>query len=168
MKQGFDSFEKAFAKIPLIEDACYLCPCYPNFTVLSVKQAGIQIARRAYLNNIGQIAFTEKNSQKIWFHGLYVEAAYVAAGWFALYEQEEDFLTKQLRSLPMEVLAFPEELARKIQEESACVVFGFYKEKKIIRQGIVLGVRTQAYRRDEKETVLTVRDKTISQRRERP
>ena len=71
----------------------YAIPCIPNFTVIPKDKSGVILDNRMYVTeqNTAALSKEKEDIMKIWIDGVYIGAAYVAAGLVAAY-QSPDYL----------------------------------------------------------------------------
>lgn len=80
----------------------FLVPCIPNFTIIPKEKSNVILDFRLKLNETSLPEEDKDNLVKFWIEGVYVEAAYVAAGLTAAYQCPE-FLRKRFKKvLPKE------------------------------------------------------------------
>ena len=164
MEKGVYVFEEAFGKIPEREDEKWLSPCYPNFTVIPKSQARFQLAKKADVKDDGTAVFSDRDSVKASFPGIYVEASYVAAGVFAAYnwnvwekENEQESRIYPMTTMPKEVFTYPKAFELQLAKNSSGVTFAFSREIGKENYAVVLTERTMAYRRERQDTVASVK-----------
>lgn len=79
--------------IPLTNKAFseFAIPCLPNFTVIPKDKSGVVLDTKMELNenNLAEISKAKQDIMKLWIDGVYVGAAYVAAGIVATYQDPE-------------------------------------------------------------------------------
>ncbi len=81
--EGIEKYEERCA--PLMGKAFseYAIPCLPNFTIIPKEKSGVVLDSRMVLGEDGQTVELSKEKEdvmKLWIDGVYVGAAYVAAG----------------------------------------------------------------------------------------
>lgn len=65
----------------------YAIPCYPNFTIIPKNKSGVLLDRKMVQLEDGVMLSKEKEDfMRLWIEGVYVSAAYVAAGISAAYQ----------------------------------------------------------------------------------
>lgn len=71
----------------------YAIPCIPNFTVIPKDKSGVILDNKMYITeqNTAALSKEKEDVMKIWIDGVYIGAAYVAAGLVAAY-QSPDYL----------------------------------------------------------------------------
>lgn len=69
----------------------YVSCCLPNFTIVPREKSGVIIDNRMQVNEAGGVALSKEREDilKLWIEGVYVGAAYVAAGVVAAYQCPE-------------------------------------------------------------------------------
>ena len=62
--------------------SAYAIPCYPNFTIIPKNKSGVLLDRKMVQMEEGGVALSEEKEDlmRLWLEGVYVGAAYVAAG----------------------------------------------------------------------------------------
>ncbi len=89
--EGIEKYEERCA--PLMGKAYseYAIPCLPNFTVIPKEKSGVILDSRMLLNEQGDVELSKEKEDimKIWIEGIYVGAAYVAAGIVSAYQCPE-------------------------------------------------------------------------------
>ena len=70
----------------------FAIPCFPNFTIIPKDKSGVVLDTKMTLNensHIAEISKAKQDIMKLWIDGVYVGAAYVAAGVVAAYQDPE-------------------------------------------------------------------------------
>jgi hypothetical protein len=69
----------------------FAIPCFPNFTIIPKDKSGVVLDTKMTLgeNDIAEISQAKQDIMKLWIDGVYVGAAYVAAGIVATYQDPE-------------------------------------------------------------------------------
>lgn len=69
----------------------FAIPCFPNFTIIPKDKSGVVLDTKMTLNenNLAEISNAKQDIMKLWIDGVYVGAAYVAAGIVATYQDPE-------------------------------------------------------------------------------
>ena len=69
----------------------FAIPCLPNFTVIPKDKSGVTLDSKMTLNenNLAEMSSAKEDIMKLWIDGVYVGAAYVAAGLVAAYQCPE-------------------------------------------------------------------------------
>lgn len=82
----------------------YAIPCLPNFTIIPREKSGVVIDAKMLHTEEGVMLSREKEDiLKLWIEGVYVDAAYVAAGLVAAYQCPEylrDYFKNVHKGLP--------------------------------------------------------------------
>ncbi len=88
--EGIEKYESRCASLtgkPLSE---YAIPCLPNFTIIPKDKSGVILDRRMVINGDSvELSQEKEDIMKLWIDGVYVGAAYVAAGIVAAYQCPE-------------------------------------------------------------------------------
>ncbi len=94
--EGIEKYEERCT--PLIGKSYseYAIPCIPNFTIIPKDKSGVILDRKMVINEDDMIELSKENEDimKLWIDGVYVGAAYVAAGLVAAY-QSPDYLKEK-------------------------------------------------------------------------
>ncbi len=89
--EGIEKYEDRCA--PLMGKAYseYAIPCIPNFTIIPKDKSGVILDRRMVMNEDESVELSREaeDVMKLWIDGVYVGAAYVAAGLVAAYQSPE-------------------------------------------------------------------------------
>ncbi len=89
--EGIEKYEDRCA--PLMGKAFseYAIPCIPNFTIIPKDKSGVILDRRMVMNEDESVELSgeAEDVMKLWIDGVYVGAAYVAAGLVAAYQSPE-------------------------------------------------------------------------------
>ena len=69
----------------------FAIPCFPNFTIIPKDKSGVVLDTKMTLNdnNLAEVSSAKQDIMKLWIDGVYVGAAYVAAGIVAAYQDPE-------------------------------------------------------------------------------
>lgn len=69
----------------------FAIPCLPNFTVIPEDKSGVVLDKKMMRNEQGGVYLSpeRENTLKLWLKGVYIDAAYVAAGTVAAYQCPE-------------------------------------------------------------------------------
>ena len=69
----------------------FAIPCFPNFTIIPKDKSGVVLDSKMTLteNNLAEMSKAKQDIMKLWIDGVYVGAAYVAAGIVATYQDPE-------------------------------------------------------------------------------
>ncbi len=89
--EGIEKYEERCA--PLMGKAFseYAIPCLPNFTIIPKEKSGVVLDSRMVINenNAVELSKEKEDIMKLWIDGVYVGAAYVAAGIVSAYQCPE-------------------------------------------------------------------------------
>lgn len=89
--EGIEKYEERCA--PLMGKAFseYAIPCLPNFTVIPKEKSGVILDSRMVINenDVVELSKEKEDIMKLWIDGVYIGAAYVAAGIVAAYQCPE-------------------------------------------------------------------------------
>lgn len=80
----------------------FAIPCLPNFTVIPKNKSGVTLDKKMLLNenNMAELSQEKEDIMRLWVEGVYISAAYVAAGFRAACQCSE-FLKNRFRRLPI-------------------------------------------------------------------
>ena len=69
----------------------FAIPCFPNFTIIPKDKSGVVLDTKMTLgeNDIAEMSQAKQDIMKLWIDGVYVGAAYVAAGIVSAYQDPE-------------------------------------------------------------------------------
>lgn len=69
----------------------FAIPCFPNFTIIPKDKSGVVLDTKMTLgeNDTAEVSQAKQDIMKLWIDGVYVGAAYVAAGIVAAYQDPE-------------------------------------------------------------------------------
>jgi len=69
----------------------FAIPCFPNFTIIPKDKSGVVLDTKMEVNenNLAEMSSAKQDIMKLWIDGVYVGAAYVAAGLVAAYQDPE-------------------------------------------------------------------------------
>lgn len=82
--------------------SAYAVPCYPNFTIVPKSKSGVLLDRKMVQTDDGVALSQEKEDyMRLWLEGIYVGAAYVAAGITAAW-QCPGYLKSYFKEITME------------------------------------------------------------------
>lgn len=89
--EGIESYESKCAELTGKAYSEYAIPCIPNFTVIPKDKSGVVLDSKIYVteNNRPKMSEEKEDIMKIWIDGVYIGAAYVAAGLVAAYQSPE-------------------------------------------------------------------------------
>lgn len=89
--EGIDKYESKCAQLTGKSFSEYAIPCIPNFTVIPKDKSGVVLDNRMYITeqNTAALSKEKEDIMKIWIDGVYIGAAYVAAGLVAAYQSPE-------------------------------------------------------------------------------
>lgn len=89
--EGIEKYEERCA--PLMGKAFseYAIPCLPNFTIIPKEKSGVILDSRMVINenDVVELSREKEDIMKLWIDGVYIGAAYVAAGIVAAYQCPE-------------------------------------------------------------------------------
>lgn len=96
--EGIDSFEERC--MPLVGKAYseFAIPCIPNFTIIPKEKSGVVLDKRMIVNEekVAELSAEKEDIMKLWIDGVYIGAAYIAAGLVAAY-QSPDYLKDKFK-----------------------------------------------------------------------
>ncbi len=80
----------------------FALPCLPNFTVIPKNKSGVTLDNKMILNDneMAELSKEKEDIMKLWIEGVYISAAYVAAGFKAACQCPE-FLKDRFTKMPV-------------------------------------------------------------------
>jgi len=80
----------------------FISPCFPNFTVLPEDKSKVVYGSKTKRDNAGNVILSDEREEqyKLWMYGVYVSAAFVAAGMAAAWQCPGYLADKLGRSVP--------------------------------------------------------------------
>lgn len=89
--EGIEAYEDKCAALIGKPFSEYAIPCIPNFTVIPKDKSGVILDKRMYVTdaNTAELSQEKEDVMKLWIDGVYIGAAYVAAGLVAAYQSPE-------------------------------------------------------------------------------
>lgn len=96
---GIDEYLEKTQDLENNDYSRYAIPCLPNFTVIPSNKSRVVLGSKAINKSSGGLEFSTDRDDfmKFWIYGVYISAAYVAAGIVAAY-QCPNFLTSKFSS----------------------------------------------------------------------
>lgn len=101
--EGIELFKDKCAPLMKKTYSEYVIPCIPNATIIPKDKSGLVLDKRMVMDESGNVALsTEKEDvMKMWLEGIYVSAAYEAAGIVAAWQCPE-YLKQRFKDTSME------------------------------------------------------------------
>lgn len=89
--EGIEAYERKCNALTGKSFSEYAIPCIPNFTIIPKDKSGVILDKRMYLTeeNTAELSKEKEDIMKLWIDGVYIGAAYVAAGLVAAYQSPE-------------------------------------------------------------------------------
>ena len=89
--EGIGSFEDRCSSLTGKAYSEFAIPCIPNFTIIPKEKSGVILDKRMVINEqeMAQLTQEKEDIMKLWIDGVYVGAAYIAAGLVAAYQCPE-------------------------------------------------------------------------------
>ncbi len=89
--EGIEKYEDRCSSLIGKAYSEYAIPCIPNFTIIPKEKSGVILDNRMLLNenNMAELSKEKEDIMKLWIDGVYVGAAYIAAGLVAAYQCPE-------------------------------------------------------------------------------
>ena len=85
--EGVEKYEDRCASMTGKPYSEYAIPCLPNFTIIPKDKSGVVLDRRMVMSgDVVELSKEKEDIMKLWIDGVYVGAAYVAAGIVAAYQ----------------------------------------------------------------------------------
>lgn len=88
---GIDDYVEKCASLTGKPYSEFAIPCVPNFTVIPKDKSGVILDQKMQVgeNNMAELSKEKEDIMKLWIDGVYIGAAYVAAGLVAAYQSPE-------------------------------------------------------------------------------
>lgn len=89
--EGIEKYEDRCSSLIGKAYSEYAIPCIPNFTIIPKEKSGVILDNKMLLNenNMEELSREKEDIMKLWIDGVYVGAAYIAAGLVAAYQCPE-------------------------------------------------------------------------------
>lgn len=89
--EGISSFEDRCSTLTGKDYSEFAIPCIPNFTIIPKEKSGVILDKRMFINENGvaELSREKEDIMKLWIDGVYIGAAYIAAGLVAAYQCPE-------------------------------------------------------------------------------
>lgn len=89
--EGVEKFKDKCNALTRKEFSEFAIPCLPNFTVIPKDKSGLELDKRMKVLENGAVELSKEKEDilKLWLEGVYIGAAYVAAGIVAAYQCPE-------------------------------------------------------------------------------
>ena len=89
--EGIEKYEDRCSSLIGKAYSEYAIPCIPNFTIIPKERPGVILDNKMLLNenNMAELSREKEDIMKLWIDGVYVGAAYIAAGLVAAYQCPE-------------------------------------------------------------------------------
>lgn len=89
--EGIGSFEERCSSLVGKAYSEFAIPCIPNFTIIPKEKSGVILDKRMVINEqeMAQLSQEKEDIMKLWIDGVYIGAAYIAAGLVAAYQCPE-------------------------------------------------------------------------------
>lgn len=80
--EGIDKFVDRCTSLVGKPYSEFAIPCIPNFTIIPKDKSGVVLDKKMFLNdaNMAELSKEKEDIMKLWIDGVYIGAAYVAAG----------------------------------------------------------------------------------------
>ncbi|MEY8356576.1 transcriptional regulator [Lachnospiraceae bacterium 54-53] len=101
--EGIGIFKDKCAPLMKRDYSEFVVPCIPNVTIIPKDKSGLILDKRMVIDDDGRVALSEEKEDimKMWIEGVYVGAAYGAAGIAAAWQCPE-YLKQRFRNTTME------------------------------------------------------------------
>lgn len=183
-EHGIRPWQKVWETVPQDESSQFLIPCYPNFTVLAKEHSMVETDGVYKITERGRMVRADKDTRKLYFDGISIEASYIAAGFFAAcqcpdflngsyegqvhmelpgvaYEPEKEKQNTVIKPvIGREAAYFPEEIMEEIQEEAEGIVFAPVERGSLT----IITSRTHAYERKDRTSISDIQLHTYMER----
>ncbi|MDR1245689.1 MAG: transcriptional regulator [Clostridiales Family XIII bacterium] len=100
--EGVDQYVSKSAPLMRRDFSEFAVPCLPNFTVIPKERSGVILDKAMEIDENGVPKLSENDIQKLWIEGIYVGAAYVAAGCVAAYQCPQFLKEKKFKPISPE------------------------------------------------------------------
>ncbi len=89
--EGIENYENRCAALIGKPFSEYAIPCIPNFTIIPKDKSGVILDKRMQMTeqNTAVLSQEKEDIMKLWIDGVYIGAAYVAAGLVSAYQSPE-------------------------------------------------------------------------------
>lgn len=89
--EGIENYENKCVELVGKPFSEYAIPCIPNFTIIPKDKSGVILDKRMHIteNNTAELSREKEDIMKLWIDGVYIGAAYVAAGLVSAYQSPE-------------------------------------------------------------------------------
>lgn len=89
--EGIENYEERCASLVGKAYSEYAIPCIPNFTIIPKDKSGVILDKRMFVteNHTAELSSEKEDIMKLWIDGVYIGAAYVAAGLVSAYQSPE-------------------------------------------------------------------------------
>lgn len=89
--EGIENYENRCAALIGKPFSEYAIPCIPNFTIIPKDKSGVILDKRMHMTeqNTAELSQEKEDIMKLWIDGVYIGAAYVAAGLVSAYQSPE-------------------------------------------------------------------------------
>jgi hypothetical protein len=96
--EGIEKFEDRCSSLTGKAYSEFAIPCIPNFTIIPKEKSGVILDKRMTVNenDMAELSREKEDIMKLWIDGVYVGAAYIAAGLVAAY-QCPDYLKEMFK-----------------------------------------------------------------------
>ena len=89
--EGIEDYENKCESLIGKSFSEYAIPCIPNFTIIPKDKSGVILDKRMHVTeqNTAELSREKEDIMKLWIDGVYIGAAYVAAGLVSAYQSPE-------------------------------------------------------------------------------
>ena len=89
--EGIAKFEERCSSLSEKAYSEFAIPCIPNFTIIPKEKSGVILDKKMMVNDndMAELSKEKEDIMKLWIDGVYVGAAYIAAGLVAAYQCPE-------------------------------------------------------------------------------
>lgn len=89
--EGIEDYENKCSALTGKPFSEYAIPCIPNFTIIPKDKSGVILDKRMHVTeqNTAELSGEKEDIMKLWIDGVYIGAAYVAAGLVSAYQSPE-------------------------------------------------------------------------------
>jgi hypothetical protein len=100
--EGADKYIEKSAPLMRRDFSEFAIPCLPNFTVVPKERSGVILDKPMEIDENGVPRLSAGDVQKLWLEGIYIDAAYIAAGCVAAYQCPQFLKEKKFKPVTPE------------------------------------------------------------------
>jgi hypothetical protein len=100
--EGVDKYIEKSAPLMRRDFSEFAIPCLPNFTIIPKERSGVILDKPMEIDENGVPVLSANDVSKLWIEGIYIDAAYVAAGCVAAYQCPQYLKEKKFKPVTPE------------------------------------------------------------------